>query len=421
MPWHGRLPSCWTSEPLKRLTAHGFQNGTWGSEPGESEHDVVCVRAADFDRTALRVSPDKMPTRSVTGTEWRTRQLRKGDIVLEKSGGGDQQPVGKAVLFALDVPAVCSNFQASARPADGVDSRYLTYTLEAMYQTGIATCCIKQTTGLQNLDSTAYLTTATPRPPSDIQSSIADVLDAETGRIDSLIDRKQRFIDLLLEKRTALITHAVTKGLDPDVDMKDSGVPWIGDIPAHWSVMRLRHLCDVSTGGRDTVDADPDAAYPFFVRSQTVERIDTYSFDGEAVLTAGDGAGVAKVFHYFVGKFDYHQRVYAFTRFRHVSGHFFFHFIRENFFKVALDGAAKSTVDSLRRPMILDFWMTVPPGTEQAAVVEYVHRESSQMDALIEKTRHSIDLLREYRAALISAAVTGQIDIPVTDASEEVS
>ena len=72
-------------------------------------------------------------------------------------------------------------------------------------------------------------------PPVDAQSAIADYLDAETARIDALIDRKQRFIDLLLEKRTALITHAVTKGLDPDVEMKDSGVAWLGQVPAHWS------------------------------------------------------------------------------------------------------------------------------------------------------------------------------------------
>ena len=104
---------------------------------------------------------------------------------------------------------------------------------------------------------------------------------------------------------------------------KDSGVEWLGDVPKHWETRRLRFLCDISTGDKDTVNAIGDGAFPFFVRSQTVERINTFSADCEAVLTAGDGVGVGKVFHYHVGKFDYHQRVYAFTNFRQVSGYFF--------------------------------------------------------------------------------------------------
>jgi len=91
-------------------------------------------------------------------------------------------------------------------------------------------------------------------------------------------------------------------------------------------VQRLKWLAHIKTGGRDTVNRKDNAEYPFFVRSQTVERIDTYSYDGEAVLTAGDGAGVAKVFHYINGKFDYHQRVYKFSKFPRIRGKFFFHY-----------------------------------------------------------------------------------------------
>ena len=103
---------------------------------------------------------------------------------------------------------------------------------------------------------------------------------------------------------------------------KDSGVEWLGDVPKHWETRRLRFLCDISTGER-TRSTPSEMEVPFFVRSQTVERINTFSADCEAVLTAGDCVGVGKVFHYHVGKFDYHQRVYAFTNFRQVSGYFF--------------------------------------------------------------------------------------------------
>ena len=95
---------------------------------------------------------------------------------------------------------------------------------------------------------------------------------------------------LLKEQRAALIQQAVTRGLNPNAPMKDSGIPWLEEIPAHWDVKRLKYVCRVTTGSKDTVDAEEDGAYPFFVRSQIIEQIGSYSFDGEAVLTAGDGA-----------------------------------------------------------------------------------------------------------------------------------
>ena len=133
---------------------------------------------------------------------------------------------------------------------------------------------------------------------------------------------------------------------------KPSGIEWLGDVPAHWEVRRLRSLANITTGGQDTINQQDDGKYPFFVRSQTVERIDTWSFDGEAVLTAGDGVGVGKVFHYVNGKFDYHQRVYKFSDFSAVLGKFFFHYFRALLRFEVLQGTAKSTVDSLRLPML---------------------------------------------------------------------
>ncbi|MDH5803507.1 MAG: restriction endonuclease subunit S [Gammaproteobacteria bacterium] len=149
-----------------------------------------------------------------------------------------------------------------------------------------------------------------PKPPIEEQKKIANFLDHKTTKIDILIEKQQQLIKLLKEKRQAVISHAVTKGLNPNAPMCDSGVEWLGQIPKHWNVKRLKYICDVQTGSRDTVNAVDDGEYPFFVRSQTVERINSMAFDCEAVLTAGDGAGVGKVYHYINGPFDFHQRVY---------------------------------------------------------------------------------------------------------------
>ena len=243
------------------------------------------------------------------------------------------------------------------------------------------------------------------------QCEIVTHLDRETARIDSLVNKKTRFIELLCEKRQALITHAVTKGLGPNVMMKDSGVEWLAQVPAYWQVKKLKYLCKIQTGDKDTVNAEDEGQYPFFVRSQTIERINSYTKNCEAVLTAGDGVGVGKVFHYFEGKFDFHQRVYMLNRFSEITGRFFFYYLQCNFHKVALDGGAKSTVDSLRLPVFLNFQMTVPPLDEQVLILDFIEMNATRIDTLIIKTERSIELLKERRSALITAAVTGQIDL----------
>lgn len=250
-----------------------------------------------------------------------------------------------------------------------------------------------------------------PLLPLDEQRTIAAFLDRETSKIDALIAEQEKLNTLLAEKRQAMISHAVTCGLNPDVPMKDSGVAWLGGVPAHWEVRRLKYLCKVQTGDKDTVNAVEDGHYPFFVRSQTVEKINSYTFDCEAVLTAGDGAGVGKVFHYYAGKFDFHQRVYMMNNFQFVSGRFLFMYLATMFHKVALDGVAKSTVDSLRMPIFLNFMVTNPPPCEQQEILEFIEIETTKLDTLKAEAERAIALLKERRNALIAAAVTGRIDV----------
>ncbi len=118
----------------------------------------------------------------------------------------------------------------------------------------------------------------------------------------------------------------MTARYKPYPEYKPSGVEWLGDVPQGWMVKKMKYLCRVQTGDKDTVNAIDDGIYPFFVRSQTVERINSFSFNCEAVFTAGDGVGVGKVFHHYTGPFDFHQRVYMMNRFQYISGRFFFYY-----------------------------------------------------------------------------------------------
>jgi type I restriction enzyme S subunit len=250
-----------------------------------------------------------------------------------------------------------------------------------------------------------------PFPPLTEQQEIVTYLDQKTTLIDQIISGSEKKIELLKEQRTATINHAVTKGLNPKVKMKDSGVEWIGEIPEGWGIIKLKYCCSVSTGGKDTQNKIDDGVFPFYVRSPQVERINSYSYDGEAVLTAGDGVGTGKVFHYANGKFDFHQRVYKFSEFNHLTGRFFYEYIRSLFINVVEDQTAKSTVDSLRMPMIQGFLFTLPTLSEQQQIVTYLDQKTKEIDDLISSEQKRIELMKEYRQSLISEVVTGKIDV----------
>jgi type I restriction enzyme S subunit len=191
---------------------------------------------------------------------------------------------------------------------------------------------------------------------------------------------------------------------------KDSDVNWLGQIPSHWEIKRLKDLARIDTGSKNTEDNVDDGIYPFFVRSQTVERINSYSFDGEAVLTAGDGAGVGKVFHYINGKFDYHQRVYKISHFRGITGKFFFYYMMENFYKDALRFNAKATVDSLRLPMFQNFTVVFGSEEEQQAIAEYLDIKTVQIDRKIELLEKKSEKYTTLKQSLISETVIQGLD-----------
>ena len=162
--------------------------------------------------------------------------MAPGDLLLEKSGGGEQQPVGVVVLFDHDVPAVSSNFIARMPIREGFDPSFLTFLHSSLYAIKLNTRSIKQTTGIQNLDSAAYLSELVPLPPLSEQRAIVRYLDYVDLRISRYIAAKQKLIDLLEEEKQAIINQAVTRGLDPNVRLKPSGVEWLGDVPEHWEV-----------------------------------------------------------------------------------------------------------------------------------------------------------------------------------------
>lgn len=210
--WIGKVPSHWLSMRLKD-TVESCVNGIWGDDAVGDGTDTPVVRVADFDRPSRSASSH--PTlRQLRPEQIASRLLEVGDLLIEKSGGGEQQPVGMVVQYQGLPGAVTSNFVARMRPRDFVCSGYLNYLHAHFYERSITTLSIKQSTGIQNLDSAAYLGERCFVPPIDEQLSITRYLDAETAQIDALIAQKEAEIALLRELRSATITEAVLGHVD---------------------------------------------------------------------------------------------------------------------------------------------------------------------------------------------------------------
>ena len=204
-------------------------------------------------------------------------------------------------------------------------------------------------------------------------------------------------------------------------DMKDSGVEWIGEIPAHWSPIRFRFIAKITTGNQDTQNAEPDGEYPFYVRSPIVERCNNYTFDGKGILMAGDGAGAGRVFHLVDGKYAVHQRVYRFYDFKYMDPVLLKYYL-ENLFATVMDyGSAKTTVPSVRLPMIQDFVVCVPPKKEQDNIVAVLNEKCAQVGSLISNVQAQIEKLKAYKQSLITEVVTKGLDptVPMKDSGFE--
>lgn len=332
--------------------------------------------------------------------------ILKGDLVIHGMDGfagaigiSDSDGKGSPVLN------VC-------RPKNGSDTRYINYYLRTL---ALQNVFIALSTGIRerscDLRWKKIAELLFTIPPLKTQQRIADYLDEKCGEIDAMISKQKESIEKLKAYKQSLISETVTKGLDKSAPLKPSGIKWLGEIPQNARIIRLRFLSSIQTGDKDTVNRVENGKYPFYVRSPIVERIDTFSFDGEAILMAGDGVGAGKVFHYVNGKFDYHQRVYNIHNLKGVLGKFLYYYLRENFYKEIEQSNAKSTVDSIRLPMLLDFPIIVYPYDLQKEMVSFLDKKVAEIDAIIIKKQNIIQKLDAYKKSLIFECVTGKTEL----------
>jgi len=227
-----------------------------------------------------------------------------------------------------------------------------------------------------------------PVAPFEEQRAIADALsdvDALIGRLDALIAKKRAI-------KTATMQRLLT------------GQQRLPGFSAPWTTKRLGEIAETSTGKKDNQDKVDGGPYPFFVRSQNVERIATYSYDGEAILVPGEGR-IGDIFHYVSGKFDYHQRVYKVSDFSvDVSGKYVYYYMSQHFGEHAMRNSVKATVDSLRLPTFEKFEVRTPSLGEQEAIVDIL----TDMDTEIDTLQARRDKTQAIKQGMMQEVLTGR-------------
>ena len=403
------------------------KNGAWGTEP-DGRTDVVCIRAADFDGRLGRLNNGERTLRSIDPDTYEKLALRSGDVVLEKSGGGEKQLVGRAVLFDGEKPSITSNFLARCRPAPGMEPAFVNYLLLAIYNARGTFPHLKQSTGIQNLDLANFLNIRVSIPPLDTQRRIARFLDEKTARIDGLIEKKRELLDRLAEKRQALITRTVTKGLNPDAPMKSSGIDWLGDIPAYWEIRPLTKC----TNRIDYRGATPEKSSSgvFLVTAKNIKngQIDyeaskeyipeeTYEYVmrrgkpklGEVLFTTEAPLGeIARVDHTDIALA---QRIIKFsTALEDLTNDYLAYWMYSSAFRAdVVSRATGSTALGIKASKLVELRCLLPPKHEQAKISRGLDHDAAERNDAVTEIQTSVERLTEYRAALITAAVTGRI------------
>lgn len=434
VPWLGDVPNAWEVAKLKSVAAVRLSGVDKKAEEGEIP--VRFLSTKEVYNRDLITNDLQLDEATASASEWDAFGLATGDVVLTKdSVVPDNIAIPSYVPEYLE-NVICGYHLALLRPRRGrLVPKYLFWALTSSSLSQQFYAVVKGITivGITTLDIRNSLLLV---PPTSEQRAIAAFLDGETAKIDTLIRKQERLIGLLEEKRAALITHAVTKGLDPDVSMRDSAIPWLGEIPAHWDVMDLKYALERNDGG--VWGDEPDHDGTIVLRSTDMAVGGKWTIDepalrklspaeckgarlrtGDLLVTKSSGSAL------HLGKTalvtpevealrccfsNFMQRLRPTSRF---SSRYLYRVLnsplgREQFnflgsTTTGLNNLSQNVIDSVRVP--------VPGLEEQRAIATFVDRETARIDGLVGKAHRMIERLQEYRTALISAAVTGKIDV----------
>ncbi|GCA79425.1 type-1 restriction enzyme EcoKI specificity protein [Microcystis aeruginosa NIES-2521] len=420
--WLGAIPEHWENWKI----SHAFQKIGSGTTPSTNRYDY-------YDGDVPWINTSELRENIITDTSVKitNKALLDNSVLNLYSPGTLLIAMYGATIGRLGILGItaCTN-QACCALANPIllDTKFVFYWLWMRRNELII---LSSGGGQPNINQEKIRSIKIPAPPLPEQQKIAEFLDQETSKIDKLITKKERLIELLKEKRTALISHAVTKGLNPDVPMKDSGVEWLGEIPEHWE---LRHLRRIVKKFVDYRGATPEkvsngiplitarniknAAIDFSLSQEFIKEEDYDNWmvrgfpeKGDVVVTTeaplGESAQIIDT------NIALAQRVILLKAQKNkiTNEYLKYHFVSTFGQGELWSKGTGSTAIGIKASHFKGTLVLVPRLEEQQKIAQFLDRETGKIDNLITKTRTSIDHLKEYRTALISAAVTGKIDV----------
>lgn len=411
--WAGKVPTHWEVWKL----AHAFTRIGSGTTPRTDNRDyydygeVPWINTGDLNDGELD-DCEKRVTALAISDHTALKTYPAGSLVIAMYGA----TIGKlsVMRFSATVNQACCVF---SKPS-AIIPKFLFYWFLGLRRRILS---LATGGGQPNISQDILRTLRVACPNEDEQTCIVAFLDRETAKIDELIAEQQRLIELLKEKRQAVISHAVTKGLNPNAPLKPSKISWAGCIPRHWEVRRLSSVLGFQPGKAHEPYIDDDGEFicvnSRFVSTEGMSRKRcsknlSPAQRNDILMVMSDlpnGRALAKA--YFVaddGPYAVNQRVCALSA-REDSPRFLFHLLNRNPYFLGYDDGINQT--HLPNAAFTKFQAPIPPVAEQADIAEFIDRRIGEFDGLAAEAQHIIDLLQERRITLISAAITGQIDV----------
>lgn len=429
IPWLGEVPEHWEIKPSKYVLSHvGSGKTPKGGAEVYVNDGIMMIRSQNVYDDGLRLDDVVYITDEADNAQKNSRVLPR-DILLNITGAS----IGRVSRVPDDFPLANVNQHVCILRA--IESRINSQFLMYYFQSYLIKSLIKSNengTSREGLNFEQIKSIDISLPPLPEQTAIADYLDNKLGEIDALISKQETLLEKLAEQRTAIITHAVTKGLNAHAPMKNSGVAWLGDVPEHWNIGSLKYLCCVKGGyafaSEDFSDDGiaviriSDILSDGTVNNENCKKIpselapnhkDSKLYKGQLVM-AMTGATIGKISVYHSDKLAYiNQRVGKFEIINSKLDYGFLGYILKSWsyqehIKLTAFGGAQPNISDTE---MVDYQIALPTLPEQTAIANYLDEQTAKIDRLSDTVNQTIARLKEYRSALITQAVTGKIKV----------
>jgi len=393
VPWLGRIPKGWDLRRGKFLFRYKKELNSSGSNT-----NVLSLTL----RGVVNNDPNN-PEGLVPKDYASYQQFRKDDLVFKLI---DLENIRTSRVGLVHEDGIMSPAYVRLSLLPGSNVRYFYYQFFDLYLRGVFNqlgAGVRATLGPSDL-----LDLNIAVPGRDEQAKIVQYLDAQERRINLLIRAKRKLIELLNEQKQSIIHRAMTRGLDPNVRLKPSGVEWLGDVPENWEIRRLKTLCSMRSGdGITSMSIEPAGDYPVYGGNGVRGYTSNYTHDGDFALIGRQGALCGNV-HIAHGRFWASEHaVVASLRPGHVLDWFGAILVVMNLNQYSIAAAQPG----LAVERVLNLWLPVPPGQEQALIAKHIEHETINITKAVDRAQREISLLREYRTRLIADVVTGKLDV----------